>query len=279
MTITLLDSSLKAFEDCAASMRLPRSLSRNDIPFRHVVEHSSNADGYTGSDGNFVLVVKTSVETTLTEVVESVKEIVGASATKSASAATEESGNDGAVEDVQPADATGLEIDTGLDVVVWVPEDSSGPQCQLLALPNGRLLALVAGADVTVESIILLLINLYRSVQEPFAEQGGRLAWKVARFPRVDVAADHIPSDGEFDIPGLKRRITSMTDSLGKRLSDTYTQMFDRKINSAARAAIGRWSKKVTGPPLPATAPRASTKKRKEAESSEGAESMDTNAH
>jgi hypothetical protein len=209
-------------------------MSRSDMPFLTPTLVSDNDSGYDAADGKLRLIVDRNV---------SGKE--GAAALKAKYLdATRAEPRTGEVENDE-ADASDADEFKHCDVIAWIPKGDTGHAFTSVESLVGDAIFVVVCDDAATEmSILDLLASLTRTIVTPFSAHDGRAEWKKARHPSVQVVSDWSPADGSFDVP-VSRRIATIVEGANRRLDAMYTSVFARKILSAARTAVSRWSKKA----------------------------------
>ena len=253
MASTVASTTFSTFKQSASAHAVPRSMSRNEMPFLTPTLVSESDSGYSAADGKLRLIVDREV---------SGKE--GADALKAKYLEAMGPETDDGVQDAEDAEnAEGVDEPTNVadgfkqcDVIAWIPKgDTDEAFTRVESLRGDTIFVVVCDDSATEMSMIDLLASLARAIVTPFSAHANRDEWKKARHPSVKVVSEWSPDEGSYDVP-VSRRIATIVEGANRRLDAMYATVFSRKIVSSARTAVSRWSKKA-GVPLAKEAKKA----------------------
>ena len=215
---SITDLSLDSLKAASKCMKVPRGLSRGDLPLSEAdrVEDASLSESSFACFNKGLLIVVCPSVTGLSEVskyqdlIDSVTSADGATPTPDVLAFTAGENDDRAI-DVQYTD------DTKTSILLQVSDSS-----------------------VTAASICDLATAFYKGVVSPFESEGGRAKWKASSRP--DATCDYT-EDENFKL-SFDKRLNTIFGSAKTKIDQTFDNVFANKVISTARGSAGRFARK-----------------------------------
>lgn len=254
MASTVASTTFSTFKQSASAHAVPRSMSRNEMPFLTPTLVSESDSGFSAADGKLRLIVdrevsgKEGAEALKAKYLESMGPETddGKQGEKVAENAEDAENAENGDEPATVADADAF---NHCDVIVWIPKgDADEAFTRVESLRGDTVFVVVCDDSATEMSMIDLLASLARAIVTPFSAHASRDEWKKARHPSMNVVSKWSPDEGAYDVP-VSRRIATIVEGANRRLDAMYATVFSRKIVSSARTAVSRWGKKA-GVPL-----------------------------
>ena len=262
---SIANISFEAIQEAARAQKVPRGLTRALMPIVNAeVVAPDTFDGVAFLAGGILVVIdpsrcETAPKETFAGVVAAAKEKTTLVGDANADGANVDEDDTGAVDGEGGADdgevdgegeagdgdaaqtAIGV-IDKPLDMVVWtkVPDDDQGTVS--VTFENGEVYVQIADSGTNAEMVCELVTAIFKAVTMPFeGNSGGRRAWKESQRPRI--TREYVEGDGQFKI-SFEKRFDAIFKNADGRIQTTFDHVFDAKVTSAARGAVGRYARK-----------------------------------